>query len=149
MTQSNVVGKRQKNGKNFPIGNVPPIPVSSGSSRAPFVGSGATTTTSNVEGKINLERQKSLESKYPLWEYVTRDQGLGSKLKGGGNVLWTCSYCNNQFKATYFCVKHICWAHQVVGLEHVQICLWLRGKKWKKRSMLVWQGWLHLLKKQE
>jgi hypothetical protein len=55
--------------------------------------------------KSLLERQRAQDSKYPLWKYITRHQGPGTKLNRGMNVLWTCSFCNNQFKSTYYQVK--------------------------------------------
>ena len=70
MAQSRAVGK----GKNVPIGDAPPVPISSGSASVPSIGSGAATIASNVEG-----RQQPRDNKYPLWKYVTREQGPGSK----------------------------------------------------------------------
>ena len=48
---------------------------------------------------------KSQDKKYPLWKYVTREAGLGNKMKGGGNVAWKCSYCHKHFMSTYYHVK--------------------------------------------
>jgi len=36
---------------------------------------------------------------------VTRKEGPGAKLGGGGNVSWTCNFCKNDFKSTYYRVK--------------------------------------------
>jgi len=105
MAQSRAARKGEKKGKNVPIGDAPHVPISSVFASVPSVGSGVAIATSNVEGRINLERQQAQEIKYPLWKYVTRDQGKGSKLKGGGNVSWACSYCNNHFKSIYLHVK--------------------------------------------
>ena len=89
MAQSKAAVRGQRKGKNVSIGDAPP-PLSSES------------TASNVEGrggpKDNIE-------KYPLWKYVTREQGPSSKVKGGGNVSWKCSYCNTNFMSTYYQVK--------------------------------------------
>ena len=69
MAQSRAVGKGKRNGKNVPIGDAPPVPISSGLATVPSIGSGAATTTSNVEG-----RQQPPDDKYPLWKYLTREQ---------------------------------------------------------------------------
>ena len=74
--------------------------LSSGSTSIPSIGSGAATTTSNVEG-----RQQPQDHKYLLCKYVTREVGQGSKMKGGGNVAWKCNYCHNHFMSTYYRVK--------------------------------------------
>jgi hypothetical protein len=101
---SRAVGRGKKKGRDFPTIVVPPPSFSTGSANVPFAGSGAATRSSEAE-KYVLARQQAQESKYPLWKYVTRHQGLGSKLKGGGNILWTCSFCKSQFTSTYFRVK--------------------------------------------
>ena len=36
---------------------------------------------------------------------MTKKKGLGAKLGGGGNVSWTCNFCKNEFKSTYYRVK--------------------------------------------
>ena len=100
MAQSRAIGKGKRKGKNAPIGDAPPVPISLGSASVPSIGSGAATTTSNVEG-----RQQPQDNKYPLWKYVTREAGPGSKMKGGGNFAWKWSYCHNHFMSTYYCVK--------------------------------------------
>jgi hypothetical protein len=61
--------------------------------------------TPEAEKHALLARQQAQEAKYPLWKYVTRHQGPGAKLKGGGNILWTCNFCKSQFTSTYFRVK--------------------------------------------
>jgi len=100
MAQSRATGKGQRKGKNVPIGDAPPLPISSGSASVPSIGSRAATTTSNVEG-----RQQPQDNKYPLWKYVTREKGSGNKIKEGGNVAWKYNYCSNHFMSTYYCVK--------------------------------------------
>lgn len=81
MAQSRAARKEQKKGKNVPIGNALPVPISLRSTSISSIGSGAATTTSNVEG-----RQQPQDNKYLLWKYVTREKGRGSKMNGGGNV---------------------------------------------------------------
>jgi len=41
--------------------------------------------------KVVVARQHPQEKKYQLWKYVTTQQGLGTKLVWGGNVLWKCN----------------------------------------------------------
>ena len=60
MAQSKVAGKGKRKGKNVPIGDAPPLPISS------------EYDASNVEGR--LPPQCNID-KYPLWKYVTREQG--------------------------------------------------------------------------
>ena len=82
----------------------PPIPPSTTDSpppsSAPSAASGAHTPYNPV-----LARQQAQEKKYPLWKYVTRKDGPGAKLGGGGNVSWRCNFCNHEFMSTYFRVK--------------------------------------------
>jgi hypothetical protein len=85
----------------FPLMLPPPPSFSTGSASVSSARSGATATISEAE-KHAVLRQQDQESKYPLWKYVTRHQGPKSKLKGGGNILWTCSFCKNQFTSAYF-----------------------------------------------
>ena len=98
-------GKGKRKGKNT-HGEPSPSPPNpsfsiSNVASAPSVGSGA------VGGHDNpvLLRQQAQEKKYPLWKYVTRKSGPGAKLGGGGNVVWTCNFCKNEFKSTYYRVK--------------------------------------------
>ena len=95
MAQSRVARQGQRKGKYVSIGDAPPVPISPGSASIPSIGSGAATTTSNVQGK------QTQGPKYPLWKYVTREAGPGSKAKGGGNVAWKCSFCHSHFMSTY------------------------------------------------
>lgn len=90
MTQSRATDRGKRKGKNIPIGDAPPPPISSES------------TASNVEGRLPCN--DSIE-KYPLWKYVTREVGPSSKGKGGGNVNWRCNFCQSTFTRTYFRVK--------------------------------------------
>ena len=99
MAQSREARKGQRKGKNVPIGDATPVPISSGSASIPSIGSGAATTTSNVQGK------QTQDPKYPLWKYLTRKLGPGSRAKGGGNVAWKSSFCHNHFMSTYYRVK--------------------------------------------
>ena len=98
-------GKGKRKGKNTQ-GEPSPSPPNpslslSNVASAPSVGSGA------VGGHDNpvLLRQQAQEKKYPLWKYVTRKSGPEAKLGGGGNVVWTCNFCKNEFKSTYYRVK--------------------------------------------
>ena len=72
----------------------PPIPPNTSSSTplasAPFAASGA-----HAPLYLVLARQQAQEKKYLLWRYVTRKEGPGARLGGGGNVSWTCNFCNN------------------------------------------------------
>jgi len=70
MAQSRATGKGQRKGKNVPIGDAPFFPISSGFASVPSIASGAATTASNVEGRLPPQGDK-----YPLWKYVTREQG--------------------------------------------------------------------------
>jgi hypothetical protein len=89
---SRAAGRGKKKGRDFPTNVVPPS-FSTGSASVPSARSGAAATSSEAEKHAVLARQQAQESKYPLWKYVTRHQGPGSKLKRGGNILWTCSFC--------------------------------------------------------
>ena len=103
--------KGQRKGRNAPSIVSPPFPPNKNSSTpivsAPYAASGA-----NAPLNPFLARQQAQEKKYPLWMYVTRKEGPGAKLGGGGNVSWTCNFCKNEFKSTYYRVKgHLsaCW----------------------------------------
>ena len=72
--------------------DAPPPPISSESA------------ASNVEGRGGPKDSKD-NDKYPLWKYVTREDGPNTKGKGGGNVQWKCNFCHISFKSTYYCVK--------------------------------------------
>ena len=99
MAQSKAARQGQRKGKNVPIGDAPPVPVSSGSTSIPSIGSGNATAASNVQGK------QTHDPKYPLWKYVTREARASKKGKGGGNCSWKCNICNGHFTSTYFRVK--------------------------------------------
>lgn len=58
------------------------------------------SAASNVEGRGLKDNDK-----YPLWKYVTTEDGPNNKGKGGGNVQWKCNFCNISFKSTYYRVK--------------------------------------------
>ena len=88
---SRAAGRGQKKGRDFPTNVVPP-PFSTGSASVPSARSEAAAASSEAEKCDILARQQVQKSKYPLWKYVTKHQGPGSKLKGGGNILWTCSF---------------------------------------------------------
>ena len=99
IAQTRATRQGQRKGKNVPIGDAPPVPISSGSASIASIGSGTTTIASNVQ------RKQTQGSKYPLWKYVTREAGPGSKAKGGGNVAWKCNFCHSHFMNTYYRVK--------------------------------------------
>ena len=88
MAQSKAAVRGQRKGKNVMGRDAPPSPISSESA------------ASNVEG-----RELKDNDKYPLWKYVTREDGPDNKGKGGGNVQWKCNFCNISFKSTYYRVK--------------------------------------------
>ena len=96
--------KGKKKGKNAPSIVSPPIPPNTSSSTPPV---GAPSAACGAHAPLNpvLARQQAQEKKYPLWRYVTMKEGLGEKLGGGGNVSWTCNFCKNKFKRTYYRVK--------------------------------------------
>ena len=98
MAQSRAARQGKRKGKNVPIRDAPPVPISSGSASIPSIGSGVATAASNVQGK------QIVDPKYPLWKYVTREGGAGKK-GGGGNCSWKCNICNGHFTSTYFRVK--------------------------------------------
>ena len=98
MAQSKGARHGQRKGKNVPIGDAPPVLVSSGSASIPSIESGAATAGSNVQGK------QIVDPKYPLWKFVTREGGAAKKV-GGGNCSWKCNFCNGHFTTTYFRVK--------------------------------------------
>ena len=130
MSQLRATGKGQRKGKNVPIGDAL-LPISSGSASVPSIASGAATTTSNVEGS-----QQPQDNKYPLCKYVTREQGPGSKMKGGGNVAWKCNYCKTHFMSTYFCVKAHLLALPSCGIAAcTQVCLTKRKEMEKEANL--------------
>lgn len=90
MVQSRATVRGQRKGKNVSIGDAPPPPISSKSA------------TSNVERRGG---PKDSIDKYPLWKYVTREDGTSTKGKGGGNVQWRSNFCHISFKSTYYRVK--------------------------------------------
>ena len=99
-----VGAKVKRKGRNAPSNVSPPIPPNTCSSTplasAPSAASGAHAPLNPV-----LARQQAQEKKYPLWRYVTRKEGPGAKLGGGGNVFWICNFRKNEFKSTYYRVK--------------------------------------------
>ena len=96
--------KGKMTGRNAPSIVYPPIPLNTSSSTPP---ASAPSAASGAHAPLNLvlARQQAQEKKYPLWKYVTRKEGLGENLGGGGNVCWTCNFCKNEFKSTYYRVK--------------------------------------------
>ena len=94
----------QRKGRNTPSRHSPPLPPPSTSSSTP---ASAPAASSGAHGQFNpvLARQQGRESKYPLWKYVTRKEGLGAKLGGGGNVYWSCNFYKKELKSTSYRVK--------------------------------------------
>ena len=127
MAQSRAAGRGQTKGKNVTIGDAPPPPIPSKSA------------TSNVKGRLP---PKGNIEKYPLWKYVTREDGPSSKGKGGSNVNWRCNFCNNTFTSTYYRVKGHLLALPGCGVGACTQVSYKRGNKWNKSSLLVWQMWL-------
>jgi hypothetical protein len=119
MAQSaRAAGKGQRKGRNDTIGIAPPPSTSSPFVSVPSTASGAVSTTSNAEKNIVATKHPGQERKYPLWTYVTRKQGPKEKLKGGGNVIWTCVFAIMNLRAPITELTAICWGSLVV-LDHV------------------------------
>ena len=112
--------KGQRKGRNALSNVSPPIPLNTISSTplasAPSAASGAHAPLNPV-----LARQQAQEKKYPLWRYVTRKEGPGEKLGGGGNVSWTCNFCKNEFKTHTTELRAICWPFLIVGFLFVKV----------------------------
>ena len=51
MAQSRATRQGQRKGKNVPIGDAPPVPISTGSASIPSIGSEVATSASNVQAK--------------------------------------------------------------------------------------------------
>jgi hypothetical protein len=79
--------KREKKREGFSYYCCPPSFIFNKVTSVPSAGSGAATTIPKAKKHVVLARQQAQESNYPLWKYVTRHQGPGSKLKRGGNIL--------------------------------------------------------------
>ena len=92
--------KGKRKGRNAPSSASPPLllPSITYSTHA-----SAQSASNGYHAQFNpvLARQQAQESKYSLWKYVTRKEGPGAKLGGGGNVCWKCNFCKNEFKSTY------------------------------------------------
>ena len=112
--------KRQRKGRNAPSIVSPPIPPNTSSSTLP---ASVPSAASGAHAPLNpvLARQQAQEKKYALWRYVTRKEGPGEKLGGGGNVsFWTCNFCKNEFKTHTTELKATCWAFLLVVFLHVK-----------------------------
>ena len=103
---SKAAGRGQRRGRN--VSSHGPsstnLSLSAGGS-APSVSSEAIGASMPSINLAAVAKQQAKEKKYPLWKYVTRKEGPGSKSDGGGNVLWSCNFCKGQFKSTYYRVK--------------------------------------------
>eukprot|EP00253_Pinus_taeda_P035917 PITA_35917 len=121
MAQSRATVRGQRKGKNVSIGDAPPPPISS------------EFAASNVEGrggpKDNIE-------KYPLWKYVTREDGTSTKRKGGGNVQWRCNFCHISFKITYYRVKGHLLALPSCGIGACKVVLLQKRKEMEKEFIV-------------
>lgn len=107
MAQSSRAASRgQRKGRNvsFYVPSPTNIYFSAGGN-APSVSSEAIGASMPSKNLADVANQQAQEKKYHLWKYVTRKEGPGSKSAGGGNVLWTCNFCQGQFKSTNFRVK--------------------------------------------
>ena len=84
---SRAASKVQKKGRNAPIGGpFPPSFTMSARGSTPSASSevvGASIPSYNPV----VEKQQAQEKEYPLWKYVTRNQGPQLKLVGGGTVV--------------------------------------------------------------
>ena len=71
----------------------------------------------NVETHgIEFATKEKNDPKSPLWKYVT----IVGRIQGGGSLIWICSECQKEFKASYTRVK----AH-LTGLKNIgiRICI--------------------------
>ncbi len=70
-------------------------------------------TSGNQE--IQSAPKEKFDPKSPLWKYVT----IVGKIKGGGSLVWVCSECQKEFKASYTQVK----AH-LLGIKNngIRVC---------------------------
>ena len=75
------------------------------SATASVVGGGS-DSVSRAAYDPAVARQEANDKKFPLWKYVTKKPGQPPpKVSGGGNVIWTCNFCKNEYKSTYYRVK--------------------------------------------
>ena len=103
---SKAAGRGQKRGRNVSSHGPSSTNISfSVGGSAPSVSNEAIGASMRSKNLVAVAKQQAQEKKYPLWKYVTRKEGPGSKSDGGGNVLWSCNFCKGQFKSTYYRVK--------------------------------------------
>jgi hypothetical protein len=137
---SKAAGKGQRKGKNPNVGVAPPPTTSTPSFSVPSAASGAGSEASNAEKITTAAKQQGQDNKYPLWKYVTRKQGDGAKVKGGGNVLWTCGFFHNEFTSTYYRVKgHLLGLP--CGLGACKSVSPSKRREMEKRTLLAWERW--------
>jgi hypothetical protein len=86
-----------------------------------------------------MQRGSTLTLKYPLWKYVTREDGPSNKGKGGGNVQWKCNFCHNTFKSTYYRVKGHLLALPGCGIGACTSCSFTKEERNGKRVQ-CWYG---------
>ena len=53
------------------------------------------------EQEVESAPIEKIDPKSPLWKYVT----VVGKIPGGGSLIWICSECQKEFKASYTRVK--------------------------------------------
>eukprot|EP00253_Pinus_taeda_P032931 PITA_32931 len=122
MAQSKAAVRGQRKGKNVSIGDAPPPPISSESAASKVEGRGGP--------RDNID-------KYPLWKYVTREDGTSTKGKGGGNVQWRCNFCHIAFKSTYFRVKAHLLALSGCGIGACKAVRLQKRKELEKESTVA------------
>ena len=75
------------------------------SATASVVGGGS-DSVSRAAYDPAVARQEANDKKFALWKYVTKKPGQPPpKVSGGGNVIWICNFCKNEYKSTYYRVK--------------------------------------------
>ena len=125
-------GGTKRKSINVPLG-------SSAGGSAPSVSSeflGAARPSEPSQNLPAIVKQQAQEKKYPLWKYVTRKHGLGSKLVGGGNVVSFEIFARVNSRAHTIMLKAICW-NFLVDLQHAKWSMLPKGMSWKKRILLA------------
>ncbi|CAL2266067.1 unnamed protein product [Prunus armeniaca] len=60
-------------------------------------------SNSNTNSSEDSSHAQSIDESAPLWKYVTK---VESSKKVGGNISFTCHYCQSMFQGSYSRVKH-------------------------------------------
>ena len=120
-----------------------------------FAGGSAPSVSSEAIGasmpSINLAavaKQQAKEKKYPLWKYVTRKEGPGSKSDGGQMCFGLATFVKVNSRAHTIELRTTCWVFHV-GLEHAQGSLSTKERSWKRRMQLGWGMWQRQAKKNQ